>query len=249
MKKLVALILSGHTRSFEQCYPSLKQNIIDPLQPDIFISSWSTVGYWTQLTNQELRNNKVNVNELGFEEGEQINEVKIREMYNPKNLTIHSYKDKEAEFIDRVQSLPLRNDRWYYRAKNTLGMYYQALYALKELYLYQYKNKFVYDLVIRTRMDLQFNSPLPFIDNYNKDILCVCNSYAEKDSLGDIFFAGSFDNIFRYHLIYNELEEILKTHPYNPHKLVKIQLERKQIPYQIVDLNVNIINTRNGYCK
>ena len=36
----VAVIISGNPRSFKRCYPSFKENIIDTLNPDIFIHTW-----------------------------------------------------------------------------------------------------------------------------------------------------------------------------------------------------------------
>ena len=36
-----ALLLSGHFRDIVFCYPSLKEQIIDVYNPDIFISCWN----------------------------------------------------------------------------------------------------------------------------------------------------------------------------------------------------------------
>lgn len=40
----VAVIISGNPRSFKRCYPSFKENIIDTLNPDIFIHTWRLEG-------------------------------------------------------------------------------------------------------------------------------------------------------------------------------------------------------------
>ena len=40
----IALILTGQLRTYKSTYNNLKKFIIDELQPDIYISTWSEVG-------------------------------------------------------------------------------------------------------------------------------------------------------------------------------------------------------------
>jgi len=251
MVKSVALCLSGHMRSYEQCFPSLKQYVIDPLKADVFISTWDTLGYWKQLTNDELNSKKVSLNELGFDESGKVNEDNVRHLYDPVVLKVHSFSEKDSYFTQYANlfSKYIDADKWYYRLKNFYSMYWKAYNCLDHCKQVS-ECIYGYDLVIRTRPDLMFNSSLPFIDNYDKGYLYVCDNYAERGTLGDIFFAGSIDNLIKYHSVIYNLEELLSVNKvFNPHQLVRSQLEFRDIPYKVIHLNVSLNNSKNKYCE
>lgn len=40
-----AILLSGHMRTYKDCYKSLLENLVKPYGADVFVSTWDTLGY------------------------------------------------------------------------------------------------------------------------------------------------------------------------------------------------------------
>jgi hypothetical protein len=241
-------------RNYDLCYSNLKRYIIDPLNPDIFISTWNTQGLWKQLSQDEIVSKKVDIKSDGVDSSIKVNKEDIEDLYRPQYLNIinqHSVNFLTLRSIDIYNTYSAKfKDNWYYRIKNFISMYYQSLQVLEAVRQYQKNNNIVYDLVIRTRPDVRFNNYLQFLSSYDISKLYVCNNYAETNTLGDIFFAGNLNNNIAYHGLYNDIDNLLPIiDSFNPHHLVSTQLLYRNITYHTINLDVNLINSSNGYCN
>jgi hypothetical protein len=242
----VAVCLSGFYRTGDICFPFLKNNILDPLNADVFISTWEQLGFWSQLTEEELKANRTYENESGFDTQSPNLNIHTFNKYNASVL-MEKYRKFNQIFTDRSIKINENKKQFHYRSKNFISAHYKALTSLRICQKYEQENNFKYDLIIRTRPDIKFCGKIPL--SIDLDTFYVCDNYAPNGQLGDIFFMGSMENMIKYHLMYHEIEDIISEgHLFDPHEFVKIQLERKGINYKVIHLDVELLNTPNGYC-
>jgi hypothetical protein len=131
-----ALCLSGQSRSYKKSIKSLKKEIIDKYDCDVFIHTWRDGG--KKVGNEYIKD---------FEKSQWVEEIDysfIKE-YNPKKIKI-DYTDYNKFY----KKTPL--SRFY----NTLMMWYSIYQSnnLKKEYEKEFGIK--YDCVIRCRFDLYF---------------------------------------------------------------------------------------------
>jgi hypothetical protein len=65
----VAVCISGELRTYKENYESLKKNILDPYDADVFLSSWNTT------SAQDKYNNKITL---------PISKRELLDLYKPK---------------------------------------------------------------------------------------------------------------------------------------------------------------------
>jgi len=133
MKK--ALLISGHLRTFKDCFPSLKKNLLDVVELDIFIHTWDQIESTTKSWhNQHMTNEHVTEDLTCL----------VRDLYRPKKIKIQPQIDfgKDGTLADASMSLNgLRN--------MTYG--FQSVYELLKEYEQESKKK--YDRLMKIRPD------------------------------------------------------------------------------------------------
>lgn len=168
----VALCISGQMRGYLKAYPSVKKNIIDVFDPDIFIHTWDDVGKSNNLHRRTLPHpmthyipRKFIDNQLDFlsifthfssEISSQnvVNEAELQELYNPKACVVEKSPTPE-EFNDFFGfKVPSKMVKKQPKAMWSRNLFYK-IYKCNELKKdFEQRNNFKYDLVIRLRPDL-----------------------------------------------------------------------------------------------
>jgi hypothetical protein len=201
----VAICISGQPRNYEQGYYELKKWFLDKYDCDIYIHTWKDVK-----SPMSGGHKFTTVPEYHFSENDYS---RILELYTP----IKSFFQKPIPF-DKTKI----QGHLGYNLHNVLSGSY-SIYACNKLLQESGKH---YDLVIRTRFDLQFTdyiSPeclfLKDITQLNLDGVNVfqypiINGYATRISeVDDLFAVGSmeimdiYSNCFSYLLKYIYLDE------------------------------------------
>lgn len=135
-----ALLLHGHMRTFDKCFPELEKNLLSKYSPDIFIHTWnlldSTTASWYKGETSE---------------SSYVNEDEIIKTYNPKNIIVEAQRmpDETNKLIN---------------SSNLFGFscMYESLSKSCDLKSqYEKKNEFKYDLVIKIRPDIFLQSEFP----------------------------------------------------------------------------------------
>ena len=130
----VALCLSGQTRNWVASAHTIKKNIIDPLNADVFFHTWSIRGekiYDYYPPDYVIDDTPI----IGG----------LREFYKPVATIIEV---PDYEMFKRIHPTP------YY---NTLMMHYSIWKANELKKLHEHSNNMKYDLVIRCRFDLEIH--------------------------------------------------------------------------------------------
>ncbi|EII1967093.1 hypothetical protein LG030_001174, partial [Campylobacter jejuni] len=157
MNKKIAIQFYGHIRTYEKCFLSFFENIINPniednYSIDIFIHTWDefntiTKGVWHNKYNfyPTLSSKKLTSFDI----------KKIIEIYNPKKIIIDKVLDKHRSLIFEDHH------------KNATDFSFETVVKMRKEYE---KNKsFKYDYILTSRLDIYFFSKFKintFIDIY-----------------------------------------------------------------------------------
>lgn len=143
----VALVLTGLMRCWEQAYPVFKTLFMDRYDTDVYIHTWSEVGYYTGKGYLPEENGFVKTvpGERGFHaSGELIDANKIIQTYHPISITVDDFTRLEPAFETRAEHFK----KAYTRPKNTIAQSYKALMGVQSLVSNGY------DIIIRARPDI-----------------------------------------------------------------------------------------------
>lgn len=147
----VALCLAGQPRKAEHCFPNILDNLITPLNADVFIHFWDSIeGYSSQAS---------------CDQGRQSAKVAVS-LYKPKLHIVEAQPDFIIDTVMenrkrmRADRQPIGHDRGRWGLGfNTLSKTtsIQKCHQLRQAY--ELENDFKYDLVIHCRTDWGFRSP------------------------------------------------------------------------------------------
>jgi hypothetical protein len=207
MKK--ALLLVGNVRTWEHCRENFKKTFGDI---DIFISTYDLkYGYHPAVKN--------NISDYG---DEIVHREQIEEWFSDLNVKSMFY-----EIHNEVDALVnAENNRLHPNLQNIHSSYaqYRKLKTATDMVKkYEEENNIRYDILIRSRFDLMYNS-VDFPVGVNE---LICNddpSNPNSEFLSDHFFMCSRDNMikiseFIYSEFYNPIYE--DSHISPPHGLLK----------------------------
>jgi len=223
-----ALCLSGYLRTFEQNFNHLNKFIIEPLNCDIFIHIWDTVGL--SLRGFDKSTKDINVNNILH---------KINAMYKPKLIVI----EQSRNFNFNTKILELKN--FENRDVNGLMAMFYKIKQCNQLKLqYEKENNFSYDYVIRYRPDILIKQSLN-VKDLNNDFINI-PKHGDFGGINDQFAIGNSKNMNIYSNIYdNILKYISMNIPLNPEKILKFHLEYNQLRIKRFDFRY-IIKRSSG---
>lgn len=241
----VALCLSGHLRTFQYTYKSLKDNIINQLNCDVFIHTWDVIGAPTKKNPGDIANNsKQTIDYLDD----------IYRMLDPKFMSIEDQKDKLDELIKQTNDITVPPQEQQYIMQH-IGLHVSMFYSInmsnnlrKE---YEQDNNIKYDLVIRCRPDLFFRTKLDFdmFNDLNKIYVPDIATYAEG-GINDQVAIGTSTIIDQYCDIYHHISDYYRSNicVARPEVMIKhhldkckIIVESKNIDYDLYRLDGSIL--------
>jgi len=226
-----ALCISGQPRIFdnEKIVKGYYENIIDVLNPDIFIDTW------------EGRGKKFGVSYMAnkpsmYPSEELISEKQIVDLYHPKDIRIQSWETWEKTFfVDWENSIPNEINRIVlknglpYKAP-IVGQAYKIYGANLLKSQYEDKYNFKYDLVIRSRFDHIFYKPIDkeYLTNlnvlWNNNCPYIYLSYRVHDTFlfSNSNIMDTFSNIFLHLQEYWDDDKFLILDRYDPPRVIKV---------------------------
>jgi hypothetical protein len=153
----IAFMLVGQLRTFECTIPSILQQLeyfrstagVECV--DVFCHTWTESGVNAEWKNQ-IHSNHGSPEEV---------KDKVVAALQPKLIQVNEYiEDNYIPNADMLARFKDKKDHWYgWRGSRTIGMYY-SLYACNELKKqYELDHGFKYDLVIKTRYDIEYRRP------------------------------------------------------------------------------------------
>lgn len=214
-----AILLSGQIRNSKDTYESIKKNLIDVYDADVFISTW---------TNSDKIGKSVLA---GGSKGDDSTIDEIIKMYKPKNIEVEEYND---ELIQSIQKLYKNKDVSIPVETKPLAvfmMWYKTAKVNNLRKAYEKRNGFNYDVVIKTRFDLACDEPLPIIDaNSHRHTIWIPKGWDWKGGMNDLFALGNTHVMDYYCSMFSELPYMLdEGHLFHPEYMMKVHMERGSV--------------------
>ena len=212
----LALCFSGHPRTFAECYPSIKSNILDKYDCDVFISSY--------FVSEELSE-------------------QIKTLYNPKNVVFNDEGEirttctKYINTLDAVRCLKIpvfdnRTDISYNKTYTIAESFHYSSISSNQLFYknlcvnaccqffgiydvakicseYIRKHDIVYDYILRLRLDGSVNGEFSIDELNENEVLVNClQHYSHSIKVQDHFFLAKPDTYFKIANLYTQLPAV-----------------------------------------
>jgi len=197
------VLLSGKIRNAKDCFDSIKTNLIDVYNADVFISTWTT------------------------DEKDDVTIDELTEMYSPKSIDVEKFDDELVNLFDKNVK-PFKNNTYGIETRPLFVflMYYKMMRVnrLKESYETLIGKK--YDIVIRTRFDLKIDSKVEYIIP-NENQIYIPKGWDWREGYNDLFAIGNSYSMGYYSNLYFSLVNMLNSgHVLHPELLLKSHLDR-----------------------
>lgn len=225
----VALLFSGHLRSFQKCLPFMQENLLNTLEPDCFMFTWTQMGI-NKFIDVHLTTSNI-YPMLGL-----INSVlKPKAMESQKQQVLNADRYK-AKLIDKRSP------------SGVLTMFYSIFKANEIFKKYCKDNNCEYDVVIRLRPDLKFKSPI------TKEHLSVINdnnsiyipSFGNYSGINDQFAIGTPEAMDKYSKTFINFDRLTNQTEFLPESLLKQNCINERLEINQVDFIKYSILRVNG---
>lgn len=233
----VALLLSGHLRSFDQhhVFKTFKDRILNDNDVDVFCSTWETPGWWTS-------------KEEGAKISDDMSFIKadiFKELYNPVVLDIQNYHlSYRTYFENRAKRYEHKLLDPRVRIINPLSMYYKMQRVINIFEDYVDMMGIQYDVVIRTRPDI-------ILENFqivrDDEAVTIDGSKGiDFRGVGDMLQMGTQSNILKFNRLFEDFDDVIEhCHIFDPHVYIEKYMELKSIQYKAIQRFV-IFNAKKG---
>jgi hypothetical protein len=156
MPKRIALQLFGHLRTFEDCYESLWQKVIEVnqssgYQVDVFIHTWNTLNE----SNTRCGYTHNDLTKIFDDE----RHAQIHQAYRPIKLVVDTQKSIEDKTVKHLLS-EKEGESHYVNSSRLYNMYYSMWQCNELRKAHESEAQVSYDFVIQTRPDIRFLTEL-----------------------------------------------------------------------------------------
>lgn len=213
----LALCFSGDPRTYKTCYESLKNNLLDKFDCDVFISSYHT----DAATDDDLVklyqpkkiifNDKDTVLKHVSTYSENLDRVKVNRVpvldKKCKN-TDHTYNIEDFFFNYTEYETKFEHNRL---TTNALGQFYGIYDVSKLLADYMSNNSVVYDFILRLRLDGTFKKEFIIPNGFGEGEILIneFQHYSDSIKLHDHFFMCKPQTYFKIASLYTNLKTII----------------------------------------
>ena len=221
----VALCISGQMRGYLKAYPSVKKNIIDVFNPDIFIHTWDDLGTSLNLYRRILPPpmphylSKKFIDDSSYflslftnfsaeiSSQSTVKEADLQKLYNPKSCVVEKSPPSE-KFDDffgfKPPSQILEKQPKVIWSRNLFYKVYKCNELKRE---FEKQNNFKYDLVIRLRPDLSIGEIISHKVDKNTLYFRYRNINLSYQIADQYFYADS-ETMDKVCDIYNHIESL-----------------------------------------
>lgn len=208
-----AILISGQLRDARNCFPSLKEYVIDAYNADVFIDTWSP-------------GNNV-LDHRGHLISDNLSPQETLLLYKPKLAMFEDFDN--SLFFDRIKKSNIGNKigydgshAWETKVENVFYMYYKVWRCFQHMKHYESLNNFHYDRVIRMRFDLMFDM-FPIIE-VEPDSVYVPAGFDHRGGINDLLSLGTRETMEKICDLFSNLvqyaesgvgmhpESVLRTH-------------------------------------
>lgn len=146
----IALLWTGHMRSYQQLYEHHKHWLFEPMRADLFIHTWttdeSTTPTWWRRQHGPIAHTR---------------EEHLHELYDPYNLRQLKIDDaSKYNFFDAA--FKEANSKSTVKYEHVVSMWFTWLEAWRMMEAYEQAHGFQYDLVFKARPDISVETAMAY---------------------------------------------------------------------------------------
>lgn len=174
-----AILLSGQIRDAKDCFQTLEKHVISPYSADIFIDTWVPDSAVLDHRGNLIENN--------------LTSDDILQLYKPKLACFEDFNT--SPFFQKIKQLKIENKTaydgsfaWETKTENIFYMYYKVWRSFLLMQHYEKLNNFQYDIVIRMRFDLFFES-FPLITPVSNTVY-IPSGFDHRGGINDLLCLG-----------------------------------------------------------
>lgn len=234
-----AVVLTGHMRCWQEAYPSIKEQLIDRYNADVFIATWDNLGYWTSPENDPE-------NKGIHSESPPLNIPEVMDAYKPKIISVYNQEFMTPLFDEKVKQYELDKISVQIRPRNIVSQFWIQQQGLQSLLSC---SDYGYEYILRLRPDLVFLSQLP---EFQKNKFYVINHpNHEGKGFGDMFlgmnfqYGFSYENSIKTGLFYKTAQSIGR---FCPHLLTERYVGHEN-NVEVMNVAKTLAHTPNGQYK
>jgi len=226
----IALLLSGQAREAQEVFPYIQSRIIQPLDTDVFISTWNP--------SSEIKKS-LHVESWFLDDTMSIEG--ILESFAPKMFMTDQF---ESEGIGLIIKKAFSYERFSpmtgeMNPASVFLMWYKIKQAFSLMEEYENLIGEKYDYVIKGRFDLKIHNDIVLDSNLNT--ICVPPGFDWKGGVNDVFAWGGRDAMEWYCSLFDHIEEhILTTGFFHPESILRRHLEISEFNLDRPDLKVSL---------
>jgi hypothetical protein len=187
----VALLISGQGRNAKECFPHIQRNIINPLNTDVFISTWDTSGQIPKHWHEGTIHDDCSLEEL-------------HNLYTPRVFHIEKYDDDMINTFNNV----VDNLAQTTNSEKSLHMFNMMAHFYKNYQVFQAFKPYQqdYDVVVKFRFDLKPLDSLKIVNNNKINIPFQTGKHLDN-SITDVMAYGKTSNMETYFSLYTALDK------------------------------------------
>jgi len=225
----VAVVLTGHLRSWRQVYPDFYLKVVSKYNPDIFIHSWNDEGWWDPEST------------TGYVDGSDAVDVdEVASLYKPVGIELEDFSKYQDRFDKRAELFT----NSLHRKRNIISMFYKIKRGVDLMN----ESGNTYDMVIRMRPDLVFFNDLPQFDP--DKFYTINHRSGSGKGTGDMFQVSNQPAITRFASAYDILEDIYNhTNILCPHVVTEYLIKKANEVWHEFSINRTIMHTPAGQYK
>lgn len=167
----VAVLLTGHLRTFEQTYPTIRDNIVSPLGADVYVHTWTGLGRQKSAGSGGLVSDETESADIGLARQIMPQIISISAEDNEKFLAGAKMRNEKPLMFGTAEGL--RSVIYTAKPIYIESQLYSSARALQLMEDGERNGGFKYDLVIKMRSDLRAFSGLPSVGSLQSDDLWV----------------------------------------------------------------------------
>lgn len=198
----VALLLSGAFRDGKETFDNLNSNLLSKYNVDIFIAN-------------------------NFDETPEVSVEKLDEIYKPTGISVNPYS---SDFQNVLKKSHYYNKHIETNPETIFRMWYSIKQANILKRLYEKQNNFRYDIVIKSRFDLDLIDDSFTLKKDNKCIY-IPIGWDHRNGVNDLFAYGDSESMDYYCSLYDCIFPYLEEDgiTLHPEGLLKHHLERSEL--------------------
>jgi hypothetical protein len=213
----LALCFSGDTRTYDKCFESIKNNLLDKFDCDVFISTYETSNEITEnilnlyKPKKYIFHNKDNISKDVLEYLNNLKHIKIiiippitcliNDVKYTNNVEDYFFHYNKFEKDFKYEKLDL----------NALCQFFGIYDVSKLCKEYMLHEKIHYDYILRIRLDDKVDNTFILNELAENELLVNCiQCYSNSIKLQDHFFMAKPETFFKISSLYSNFHNIIE---------------------------------------